>query len=364
MATTDAPDRAAADPGRSEAFVGRVLQDTSGASSTILAALGDRLGLFRALDAGGPATSPELAARAGIDERYAREWLAAMTSAGYLEHDPRSERFALPPEHAPALAQEGGPFFFGGVHQMLTGMVGPLPRLAQAFREGGGVPQSAYSHDMWEGLERFTQAWFDNLLLPVWIPAMPRVGAALARGADVADVGCGHGRALVALAGAYPASRFTGFDAFGPAIDRARALADEAGVADRVRFEVLDASAGLPAPYDVVTTFDVVHDAVDPAGLLRAVRASLRPGGTYVCVDINCSDRLEENAGPLGALFFGFSIFYCMTTSLAGGGAGLGTCGFSEAVVRRLCDEAGFGSVRRLPLENPFNNVYEITPEP
>jgi 2-polyprenyl-3-methyl-5-hydroxy-6-metoxy-1,4-benzoquinol methylase len=268
----------------------------------------------------------------------------------------------LPAEHAPALAQEGGPVFFGGVYQMMTGMSGVLDRLTAAFRAGGGVPQSAYDDNMWDGLERFTNGWFENLLIQQWIPAMPEVQAKLERGAQVADVGCGRGRALIKLAQAFAQAHYIGYDIFGPTIERATANARAAGVADRVRFEQRDVSQGLPAQYDVITTFDVVHDAVDPVGLLRTIRQSLRADGVYVCLDINCSDKLQDNQGSLGAMFHGFSVLYCMTTSLAGGGMGLGTLGFHEPKVRELCAEAGFSSVRRVPLENPFNNLYEIRP--
>jgi hypothetical protein len=137
-------------------------------------------------------------------------------------------------------------------------------------------------------------------------------------------------------------------------------LANEASVEDRVRFEQRDVSKGLPATYDLVTTFDVIHDAVDPAGLLRVIRESLNPGGSYLCLDVNCSDKLEENVGPLGAMFYSISLLYCMTTSLANHGAGLGTVGLHEPKLRELSKQAGFGSCRKLPLENPFNNLYEL----
>jgi SAM-dependent methyltransferase len=342
-------------------FVGKVLTDTSGLTTTILAALGDRLGLFKTLAARGPATSAELAKAASINERYAREWLGGMASAGYVRYDPATRRFALPPDHVPVLAQEGGPVYFGGIHQMLLGSFGVLDQLTTAFMEGGGVPQPAYSEDWWAGMERFTAGWFENLLLQQWIPAMPRVREALERGADVADVGCNRGRALIKLARAFPRSRFVGYDVFQPAILPATERATAAGVGDRVRFEHRDVSKGLPEQFDVITTFDVIHDAVDPLGLLRAIRQALRPGGTYVCLDINCSDKLEENAGPLGAMFHGFSVLYCMTTSLARGGAGLGTVGLPESKLKELATEAKFGSVRRVPLENPFNNLYEVS---
>lgn len=343
-----------------EAFVGKVLTDTSSAMITTLAGIGDRLGLWRDLADHGPATSAELAARAGIQERYAREWLSAMSAHGYLTYEPETGEYTLPAAHAPALADDGGPMFFGGVHQMLLGTSGAIDAITEAFRSGGGAAQSAYGPDWWQGMERFTSGWFDNLLLPIWIPAMPDVEAALTRGVEVADVGCGRGRALIRLAEAFPDSRYTGYDVFGPAITAARVNAEAAGVADRVRFEQRDVAAGLPPSYDVITTFDVIHDAVDPRGLLRAIRTALRPGGRYVCLDMNASHRVEDNAGPLGAMFYGFSVLYCMTTSLAAGGEGLGTCGFNPQTVDELCAEAGFDTVRRVPLENPFNILYEI----
>jgi SAM-dependent methyltransferase len=211
-------------------------------------------------------------------------------------------------------------------------------------------------------MERFTSAWFEHLLVQEWLPMMPRVQEQLARGADVADVGCGSGRALIKLAAAYPHGRYTGYDADPATIARARANAERAGVGDRIRFERRDASRGLPDRYDVITTFDVVHDAADPRGMLRSIREALRPDGTYVCVDINCSDRLEENAGPTGAFFHGASVLFCLTVSLATGGEGLGTLGLHEPKLRELAEEAGFGQVRRVPIENPFNNLYELHP--
>ncbi|MBI4168477.1 MAG: methyltransferase domain-containing protein [Acidobacteria bacterium] len=350
------------DPKKTEEFIHKVLGDTSATMTTLLAAIGDRLGLFKDLAAKGPATSAELAARTGINERYAREWQGGMMTAGYLQYDPKSRRFTLPPEHVPALAQEGGPFFFGGVLEMFPPLIGVLDQVTDSFRKGGGVPPSAYGERWWDGMERFTRGWFDNLLTEQWIPAMPDVKTRLEKGAAVADVGCGRGRALIKMAQTYPVSRFAGYDAYLPNVERASANAAAAGVAGRVSFHHLDVVKGLPQQHDIITTFDVVHDAVDPLGLLRAIRKALRPDGIYVCLDINCSDKLEENAGPLGALFHGFSVLYCMTTSLAGGGAGLGTVGFHERKVREMCAEAGFKSVRRVPLENPFNNLYEARP--
>jgi ubiquinone/menaquinone biosynthesis C-methylase UbiE len=336
-------------------FVGRVLTDTGAATTTALAALGDSLGLFKALASEGPATSFELAQRTKTSERHVREWLAAMFAAGYLD---RSDgRYVLPDEYAPVLAQERGPVFFGGIHQCVMGYLAPFERIVDSFRTGGGVPQSAYPERMYEGMERFTGSWFENLLLPVWVPAAG-LETKLKRGIEVADIGCGRGRALVKLAQEYKSSQFVGYDLHAPNIEKARKNAEEAGVADRVRFVELDAIKGLPDSYDLVTTFDVVHDASDPDGLLRSIRRSLRKGGDYLCLEINCSARPDENKGPLGTLFYGCSILYCMNVSLAHGGAGLGTCGVSEPVLREMAMKAEFSGIKRLELENPFNVLY------
>jgi SAM-dependent methyltransferase len=349
------------DQAKVEAFMGKAMTDVVSAVATVMASIGDRLGLFKEL-AKGPATSAELADRAHINERYAREWLSEMASAGYLAYDPISQRFTLPPDHVPVLAQEGGPFFFGAAYQLLLAEIGPFNQLIQAFRQGGGVPMEAYGPELWEGQARFSSGFFEHLLVPVWLPAMPDVQAKLERGALVADVGCGHGRALIKLAQTYPQSRYVGYDLFAPAVAKATANAQAGGVADRVRFEHLDISEGLPEQYDVITTFDVVHDAVSPLRLLRAIREGLRPDGRYVCMEANGSDKLEENAGLLGSLFYGVSVLYCMTTSLANHGEGLGTLGLPETKLRALCAEAGFSDVRRVPIEVPFNNLYEVTP--
>jgi len=310
---TAGPAPAEIDPARVEAFAGKVFADTVGLMTTAMSSIGDRLGLFKDLAAGGPATSAELAERTGIEVRYAREWLGAMASAGYLSYDPTDERFALPAEHAPVLAQEAGPAFFGGVQEELVALVGLSERILDAFRSGGGIPYAAYPASMYEGIERFTAGWFENLLVPVWIPAIEGLRGRLERGIRVADVGCGRGRALLKLAREFPESRYIGYDLHGPNVDAATAAARAAGLAERVTFRPADAAAGLPEQYDLITTFDVVHDAADPLGLLRAIRRALRPDGTYLCLEINCADRLEGNLNPLGALFYGCSVLLCTT---------------------------------------------------
>lgn len=350
------------DPRKAEAFVGKALGDMAGTMSVLLATIGDRTGLFRALLDAGPLTAAEVADRAGTDARYTREWLSGMTAAGYLEYDPDRATFILPAEHAPVVAQEGGPVFFAGAWEEIAGALPHLDAVIKSVRHGGGVAPADYGATFWHGVERFSLGWFENHLLQEWIPAMPEVQAKLQAGCEVADVGCGTGRALVKLATAYPASRFTGYDAIPANVERAARTIKEAGLAERIRVGAGDAADGLDRAFDVIFTFDVVHDSTRPASLLGAIHAALRPGGRYVCLDINSSNRLQDNVGPLGAVFYGFSLLYCMTSSLGAGGAGLGTCGFNEQVADQMGREAGFSRFRRVPLENPFNILYEAAP--
>lgn len=350
------------DEARLGAFMQRALGDAAGLMATVLAGLGDRLGLFKVLAESGPITSRELAQRAGVDERYAHEWLHGMHAAGYLTLDRSDRLFTLPPEHAQVLASEGGPFFLGGAYQLTFGNLKPLERLAEAFRAGGGVPQAAYPSDTWEGMGRFSRSSYDNLLVQRWVPAVTGLEQRLTSGLRWADVGCGSGLAAIRLAEAFSASTFVGYDSFESQIELARAAAAAAGVSDCVRFEVRDAAAGLPARFDVVSAFDVVHDAVDPAGLVRAFRDALEPDGLCLLLEMNSADDPADNVGPLATLLYGVSIVYCMTTSLAHGGAGLGTCGLPEARLRELCASGGFSEVERLPVDDPFNALYAVRP--
>src|SRR5581483_2750711 len=188
------------------------------------------------------------------------------------------------------------------------------------------------------------------------------VQALLERGARVADVGCGRGRVLILLAQAFPGSSYVGYDVYPPNVARARANAAAAGVGERVRFEALDAAAALPETFDLIWTFDVVHDAADPLGLLRSIRAALRPGGRYVSLDIKCAERPEHRTHPMDTLRYGFSLLYCLTTALGNGGEGLGTLGLPESRMRALCAEAGFRELGVAPLDDRFHTLYEVIP--
>jgi 2-polyprenyl-3-methyl-5-hydroxy-6-metoxy-1,4-benzoquinol methylase len=343
-----------------EEFQTKVVQNMSGLTISLMSAIGDKLGLFERLSDIGPIGSKDFGHEAGIDSRYASEWLSIMTAGGYIQYDPEAEEFSLPPAHGRVLAEEGGPFFLGGTHQMVYGMLGVLDQVERAFLSGDGVPMSAYGADTWEGMERDMTGVYKSKLLDVWIPAIPHVASMLEDGVDVADVGCGSGQILIMLALTYPNSNYVGFDLFEPVLDRARANAREAGVEDRIDFRVLDAENGLPQKFNVVTTFEVVHDVAQPVKLLTAIRESLKDGGRYVCMDIECAENLEENSGPLATVRYGASILYCMSTSLASNGEGLGTMGLHAAKMKELCGEAGFKSVRKVPLEDSIHSLYEV----
>jgi len=209
------------DEARVGAFLEKALGDAAGLFAGVLTMVGDRLGLFRALADGGPASPAELAARAGVNERYALEWLRGLRAAGYLELE-ADGRYSLPAEHAQVLAVEGGPFFLGGAYEVTFGYLQPIERLIEAFRDGGGVPQSAYPHETWHGMCRFTRPFYDHLLVQQWIPAIAGLEEKLRRGVRWADVGCGAGLALIRLAQAFPNSTFAGYDAFGGQLALAR----------------------------------------------------------------------------------------------------------------------------------------------
>jgi SAM-dependent methyltransferase len=349
-----------ADDERTKAFLDLVVDDMAGLSAAIMAAIGDRLGIFGALAEAGPSTADEIAARAGLDPRYAREWLGGMTAAGYLHHDAKTGRFTLPPEHVPVLAEEAGPVFMGGTMASMIGALAVLPMLETAMRSGAGIPMDAYPEDTFRHMARDMAGIYTNRLVQEWIPAMPAVRERLEAGASVADVGCGGGVAVILLASAFPRSRFVGYDLFAPNVERATRAAAGSSVADRARFVACDAAEGLPEPHDIVFTFDVVHDAADPPRLVSAIHDSVTRDGRYVVMEPAAAEKLDDHTRPIDVTRYMSSLIYCMSTSLANGGAGLGTLGTPEPVMRELCLDAGFRQMRRVPVKG-IHALYEAT---
>jgi 2-polyprenyl-3-methyl-5-hydroxy-6-metoxy-1,4-benzoquinol methylase len=347
------------DWGKVKEFAGLMLNDLGAAMQGALTYIGDRLGIFKALAAAGSVTSAELANRTGLNERYLREWLGAMMAAKYVTYDPASGRYTMPREHAMILADENSPYFMGGFMQMIVPEVAMAPKLLESFRTGKGVPQSEYPPEVFEAIERGSAPMYRSRLVKRWLPAMPQVVECLSAGGSALDVGCGSGRAVIAMASAFPKAKIHGYDAHPGSVERARANAKAAGVADRVTFDVVDCTKLSAEQFDFISTFDVVHDSVDPAGLLKSIRNGLKPEGTHLMVEMNVSAKPEDNINPLGRMMYSASTMYCMTVSLAHGGAGIGAL-MGEPKARELASEAGLTRFRRLPIEDAFSALYEL----
>lgn len=349
----------AIDWGQVKQFAGVMMNDLGAAMQGALTYIGDRLGIFKALADAGAVTSAELAERTGLNERYLREWLGAMTAAKYIAYDAAAGRYSMTPEHAMILADENSQFFMGGFMQMIVPEVAMAPKLMESFRTGKGLPQSEYPPEVFEAIERGSAPMYRHQLIRKWMPAMPQVVEALNAGGAALDVGCGSGRAVVALATAYPKAHIHGYDGHQGSVERARANAKAAGVAERVTFDVVDCTR-LPAEkFDFISTFDVVHDSVDPVGLMKSIRGALKPDGSYLMVEVNVSNRLEDNINPMGRMMYSASTLYCMTVSLAHGGAGIGAL-MGEPKARELALEAGFTRFQRLPVKDAFSVLYEL----
>lgn len=280
-------------------FVGKALGDLGSALTASLVVVGERLGLYRAMADGEPVTAVELAKRTGTNERCVREWLAAQAASGYLEHHPTTGRYSLPVEHAVALTDDNSPACVLGGFIGMTAAMRATPRVIDAFRNGKGVGWHEHDPELFEGTERFFRPGYNAYLVSQWIPALDGVAARLERGARVADVGCGHGASTVIMAKAFPRSTFVGFDYHAASIERARQRAAEAGVADRVTFEVAPAHS-FPGTYDLVGMFDCLHDMGDPEGAARHIRSALAPGGTWLLVEPYADDDLANNLNPVG----------------------------------------------------------------
>jgi len=339
-----------------------VMDDLGGATTSLLAALGVRLGLFGAL-AAGPASSIELADRTGTSERYLREWLWGLHSAGYLGWEPIGRRFSLSGEQAAVLAAEQSPLYLGRAYDLVPPMAAMLDEVATAFRSGQGISPDRYPAGLFTAMERMSATWLDTSLLSDWLPAVDGLVNRLRQGAKVVDVGSGGGRALIRMAGEFGDSEFVGFDRYKPNVTRAEVAAKAAGVAERVRFEHGDAVDGLRAPVDLVTMFDVLHDAPDPHALLTAVHAALEPtDGVLLVLESAAAADPADNAGPAGEILYATSTLYCVPTALADGGPALGTLGLPYPQLAELATAAGFASVEQLPVASPLNSLFLLRP--
>ena len=339
-------------------FVFQAVDEVGASLNTALVVMGDRLGLYRALASAGPLTPAELAQRTGTAERYVREWLNAQAAGAYINYDPDSGRYTLPAEHAIALTDESSPAYLPGLFQTALGSILDSPKITEAAKTGEGFGWHEHGRDVFDGCERFFRPGYNANLVSTWLPALDGVVAKLQRGARVADVGCGHGASTIVMAQAFPASTFVGSDYHEGSIATARQRAAEAGVSDRISFEVGAASSYSGRGYDLVTMFDCLHDMGDPVGAARHVRQSLAADGTWMIVEPAAGDRLEDNLNPVGRVYYGFSTLLCTPASLSQDvGLALGAQA-GESRIRDVVTTAGLNRFRRVS-ETPFNIVYE-----
>ncbi|MBB3914667.1 class I SAM-dependent methyltransferase [Rhizobium fabae] len=342
-----------------DALVGRLVGDVGAAMSGALVVLGDKVGIFKAMADGTPLSVEQLATKTGVKERYLREWLSAQAAADYITYDEKTDRFSLTPEQAMVFAEENSPAFFVGAFEVVQSMWMDEPKVTEAFRTGKGLGWHEHSACLFRGTERFFRPGYNSHLINEWIPALAGMDDKLKAGANVADVGCGHGASTILMAQAYPASHFTGFDYHGPSIERAKAAAKEAGVADRVTFEQGRASEFPGRGYDMVAMFDCLHDMGDPVGAGRHVKETLAPNGTWLIVEPFAHDHLKDNLNPVGRVYYGASTMICTPASLSQEvGLGLGAQA-GEMKLRKVALDAGFTHFRRAT-ETPFNMVFEV----
>lgn len=349
----------ALDTAKVQRFQQQMLGALNGAALALITSIGHRAGLFDVMSRMRPATSAEIASEAGLDERYVREWLAALVTSGVVEYTPGDATYELPREHAALLTRAARPSNMAATCQWIPVLGSVEDRVLDCFERGGGVPHSAYERFHAVMAEESDQTVVAALVESI-VPLEPGLSAALARGIDVLDVGCGSGRAMNHLAAAYPRSRFTGYDFSADAIEAARAEARERGLANS-RFAVRDVSElGHAAEFDCVTAFYAIHDQARPASVLRGILEALRPDGVFLLQDVAGTSHVETDAAnPLAPFLYTISCLHCMTVSLSAGGVGLGAM-WGVELAQEMLAEAGFGRVDVHRLPHDAMNLYFV----
>jgi SAM-dependent methyltransferase len=332
--------------------------DFGAAMTVALAYIGDRLGIFKAMAAGKPMSSLEIAEQTGLNERYVREWASTMAAAGYLDYRAADSTFRMNAEQAAVLAKEDNTFFTAGAFQYAVTCYRQIPKLIEAFRHGGGVPFADFGPDIVEAIERLFRIGYETWVAGQWIPAVADVHERLRTGGLAAEVGCGAGQCIIPVASAYPNSRFFGYDVDRYSLERAREKALRAALADRLSFDAV-AAEDLPFAdhFDLVMAFNCIHDMARPRAALAAIRRTLKPGGALLWSEADASDHLEENLTPAGRALYGASTMHCMTVSLADHGEGLGVV-IGENHARSMAAEAGFSRFERLEIKNPYHQIF------
>jgi SAM-dependent methyltransferase len=349
------------DPDKLHAFVGRAVGDLGAAMHAPLIVIGDRLGLYRAMGDSKPVTPADLALRTNTSERYVREWLGANAASGYVEYDPETRTYRLPPEQAFALAWDNTPVHLPGAFLLAQAVMNDIDALLERFRTGEGYGWHEHHHSLFEGCERFFRPNYLAHLMSEWIPALTGVKEKLERGGRVADVGCGYGASTIMMAQAFPKSRFVACDYHEESIEHASNTAVVAGVSDRIQFYVASAKDYPGTNYDLVTFFDCLHDMGDPEGVARHVLETLAPDGSWMIVEPYAKDTTEENLNPIGRLYYSASTMLCTPSSLSQEvGLALGAQA-GPAKIEEVVRRAGFTRFRTAA-ETPFNLVFEAKP--
>ena len=348
------------DPDKVMAFVGRAIEEVGATLNAGLVVLGDRLGYYRAMAELGPVDAAALAAATSTAQPYAREWLNGQAAGGFVDYDPATKTYTLPIEHAIALTDESSPAFLPGFFQLALGILHDTDAVVEAARHGGGVGWHQHCSDVFLGVERFFRPGYQANLVADWLPAVGAVER-LEQGALVADLGCGHGSSTILLAEAFPQSTVIGYDYHPESIAVATERADRAGVGDRVRFEVATAQSFPGTGFDLITTFDALHDMGDPVGAARHVHAALAGDGIWMVVEPIAGDRPEDNFHAVGRVYYGGSTLLCTPASLAqDNGLGLGNQ-LGPHRLQELTQQAGFTRFR-VAAETPFNLILDVRP--
>ncbi|MGH7612563.1 MAG: class I SAM-dependent methyltransferase [Gemmatimonadales bacterium] len=352
------------DRAKADEFGGQVLSALNNGALCLMMSVGHRTGLFDTMGESPPATSEEIAARGGLNERYVREWLGAMVTAGVVEVDSATARFSLPPEHAGFLTRVAAADNMAVFAQYIAVLGGVEDDIVECFRTGGGVPYDRFQRFHAVMAEDSGQSVLSSLESHI-LPLVPGMTDRLASGIRVLDVGCGGGRIMNRLAELFPKSRFAGMDLSREAIDMARRQASQAGLRN-IEFTVRDLSdfdeTAEPGAYDFITTFDAIHDQAKPLSVLKGIHRALKREGVYLMQDIKGSTHVHNNIGhPIGTFLYTVSCMHCMTVSLAQGGEGLGAM-WGEEKTREYLEQAGFRSIETHQLAHDIqNNWYVVT---
>jgi 2-polyprenyl-3-methyl-5-hydroxy-6-metoxy-1,4-benzoquinol methylase len=341
------------DKEKTKLAVDKVFRDMAGAMAAGMAFVGTRTGLFRAMQGKGAMALDDVVRASGMQRRYVEEWLRGMTSAGYLDYSAEKQTYQLPEEMAYFVASEGTDHFVGGMWEMVPALMRVAPRVAEAFEKGGGVPFADFGPDCVNALDLINRGQYEERFASYWLKGLPDVVARLQAGGSMLDFGCGSGRVAMAIKRAFPAAQVAGYDVDAQSIQRARDAASDLQI---------DFSTKLAAgQFDLVSICDCIHDLAAPAETLRQVHRLVKPDGTLFIVEPKAADRLEDNRNPVATMFYGFSLFHCMTQSLARGGPGLGSF-MGPGQTEKLLREAGFRGFRMLDIKSMTNLFYAATP--